>query len=74
MAALINPNSVTKSNTVYGEVVTEGTFTAGSIFYNMHPEFIPLTKDLNITQLIEIDHDTYISMLEQALELPKLES
>ena len=71
MAALINPDIVTKSRVVYGEVMTEGTFTAGSIFYNMHPEFIPQELPWNITQLIEIDHDIYIDMLEKSIGLTK---
>ena len=70
IAAAIDPSIVTKSIEAYGEVVTEGKITAGSIFYNMYPEFVK-SDGPNIVQLNEIDHDKYIDMLENALGLSK---
>ena len=67
VAAIVDPNIVTKSRLVYGEVITDSATAAGSIFYNMHPDMNFLKSDPNITQFIEIDHDIMINMLEESI-------
>lgn len=61
---------MTKSHEAYGEVVTEGQITAGSIFFNMCPEFVEGPKhDVNVFQMNDIDHDKYIDMLAKSIGL-----
>jgi inosine-uridine nucleoside N-ribohydrolase len=70
IAAAIDPSIVTKSHSAYGEVVTEGQMTSGSIFFNMYPEFVEGPKhDANVFQMNEIDHDKYIDLLARAIGL-----
>ena len=67
LAAAVNPSLVTESHSAFGRVETAGSFTAGSVFFNMC-DFVLDEKVPNTNQLIAIDHDRYVAMLEDAIK------
>jgi hypothetical protein len=70
VASAVDPSIVTESHVAYGEVMVEGKKTSGAIFFNMYPDFVDDHADTkNVTQMNNIDHDKYISMLATAIGL-----